>query len=583
MDLLFISFLAGILTVLSPCVIPLLPVIVGGSLKEGSKSKAYLISTSLGLSVVVFTLLLKATTLLIEVSPRFWQIFSGGLVIALGLVTLFPQIWDKLSVTFGFSTKSEQLLAGSAQTQGKLQPVLIGAALGPVFSSCSPTYAIILATILPQSFTIGLLNLIIYGAGLALALLTLSIGGQKLTSKIKWAVNPEGWFKKSLGILFILVGFSIITGLEKKFEEYLVQGDYFDITKVEQYLLDKNDEQATKMLEENNGVIKLNQNNSNQNSKVKMSLSKPIKAPEIVDVANWINSGPLTLKDLKGKVVLIDFWTYSCINCIRTLPYLKSWNQKYADKGLVIIGMHAPEFAFEQKLENVQKAVSDFEITYPVALDNNFSTWKAYNNQYWPAKYFVDKNGLLRHFHFGEGDYEHSEQVIIALLEETGATVEPQTSAAQSTPPIARGQTPETYLGYWRHEYFANYNEITKDSTANYSLPAYLTKDYWGLAGEWQINNKDIVSKNNGVKLKLNYTATGVFLVMGSQDGTPKQVKVSTEPKVSYGNDVTNDVLIVTEPRLYRIIDNPTTINEGTLTLEFEQGIVANAFTFETK
>ncbi len=237
MAFLLISFIAGILTVLAPCILPLLPVIIGGSISDHEKRNPLIITASLAVSLVVFTLLLKFSTVFIDIPPRIWSIISGSIIFFFGLVSLFPKLWQNIIGKLNLTNKSEQVLAKSASHKNHWGDVLIGAALGPVFSSCSPTYFVILASVLPESFGRGLAYLIAYAAGLALVLLLISYFGQQAIKKLKWAADPNGWFKRGLGILFIVVGLFIMTGGDKKVQTYLVNRGFFDVTKIEQRLL----------------------------------------------------------------------------------------------------------------------------------------------------------------------------------------------------------------------------------------------------------------------------------------------------------------------------------------------------------
>ncbi len=239
MFLLLTSFLAGVLTIGAPCVFPVLPIIIGGSVADENKSRPFIVIASLSVSLVIFTLLLKVSSLLIMVDPKFWTYFSGGIVLIFGLITLFPKIWEKIANTLKLSQTSNTFLQNSSQRSGILGSILIGAALGPVFSSCSPTYALIVATILPQSFLFGLVNIIIYVLGLAFMLLLISVFGQRFVTKFKWLADPEGKFKKVLGIIFVLVGLLIITGYEKKIETFLVESGIYRVSNVELRLLEK--------------------------------------------------------------------------------------------------------------------------------------------------------------------------------------------------------------------------------------------------------------------------------------------------------------------------------------------------------
>ena len=410
MLLLLTSFLAGILTVFAPCVLILLPVVVGSSLATDAdqiadRKKPYIISISLGISVLLFTLILKASTALIGVDPQFWKSLSGGIVVLLGISLLFPGLWARAMVSIGFENNSNKLLNRASKKSGILGYVLTGAALGPVFSACSPIYALILATVLPVNFALGALYMTLYATGLSLSLLTIALAGRRITRRLTWVSSPDGGFRKVLAILLIVVGLSVLTGFDKKVQTWILENAPFSTGNLERKLVPKADGFLVKQIKVAPSVF---------------NVEKPYSAPEIIGINSWVNSSPLTMTSLKGKVVLVDFWTYSCINCIRTQPYLNSWWAKYASKGLVIIGVHAPEFGFEKVPKNVRNAVKEAKILYPVALDNSFATWNAYNNQYWPAKYLVDKNGKVRLTHFGEGKYAETESAIQSLLKESG-------------------------------------------------------------------------------------------------------------------------------------------------------------------
>ena len=573
MVLLFISFLAGVLTVFTPCVLPILPVVLGGSLTQKDKLRPYVIVASLGISIFLFSLLLKASTLLIDVSPNFWKVFSGGLVLGLGIVTIFPKLWESVSEKIGLS-QSSNLLNKASSKGGQLGNVLIGMALGPVFSSCSPTYAFILSVVFQQSVASGVVSLAIYTLGLSFAMLLIAVFGQKLVQRSKWIADPNGWFRQILGILFVLLGIAIITGYDKKLEAALLDNGFIDFTKFDQALLESdvfnNSLQEMEMMPVNQGA----------------PTQEPVTfedAAEITGITDWINSEPLLISELnsQGKVVLIDFWTYSCINCIRTLPFLKEWHTKYEDDGLVIIGVHAPEFAFEQKIENVQTAVDDFEIEYPVALDNDFTTWRAYENRFWPAKYLIDVNGKVRYEHFGEGAYIETEEKIRELLEEHGQSVNDLLRQEDVLPPISQLQTHETYLGYFRGKnLLINQREISPGVVANYSAPSNLPKDAWSLTGPWNITNEKSIAGSNDSTLSLNFSAKEVYLVMGAENGGTVQVRVDGEI-ANLGEDVNeNGVVELDEFRLYKLVLAEDFLQESRLDLLFSEGVEAHAFTF---
>jgi cytochrome c-type biogenesis protein len=237
-SLILLAFIAGILTVLAPCVLPLLPIIIGSSIGSKYKLKPYLVTLGLVLSITIFTILLKASTLLITVDINFWKVLSSLIVISFGISYLFPKLWDLIAIKLGLTSKTDNLLDKVSQNEGWINWLLVGGALGPVFASCSPTYALIIATILPVNFFEGLLYIIVYAIGLATILLGIALLGRNLIQRLKVFADPNGWFKKSLGIVFILVGLAILTGIDKKIETYILNSGFFDVTKFEQSILD---------------------------------------------------------------------------------------------------------------------------------------------------------------------------------------------------------------------------------------------------------------------------------------------------------------------------------------------------------
>ncbi|MCC6643431.1 redoxin domain-containing protein [Candidatus Peregrinibacteria bacterium] len=553
--LLFTSFLAGILTVLAPCVLTLLPVILGGALIDKNKWRPLIITASLAISVVVFTLLLKVLTIFIMVPPQFWQILSGGIILIFGFFLLVPEAWDWISVKLGFSQGSEGLLHKAQESKSSLWgAVLLGAALGPVFSACSPTYFVILATVLPVSLVQGVIYLVVYALGLALILLLIAYLGRLVTAKLRFAANPKGWFKRGLGVLLLIVGLGIVTGLDKWVEERILAAG-IGVTQLEKNLLESTD--MSDMRQTVSEVSTL---------APKVDLPNYGRAPELVGLQNWINSDPLTLAGLRGKVVMIDFWTYSCINCIRTLPYLESWHEKYADQGLVIIGVHAPEFQFEKDINNVQKAVEERGLKYPIVQDNDFTTWKAYQNRYWPAKYIIDQDGNLRYYHFGEGDYEGTEMVINKLLSMDGKDLVAEQVVAEKGANFKLSD--ETYLGTDRRANMVRSGMVD------------LKEGEWTLAGPWTSEDERVLTAGPGASHTFRFYASTANLVMGGRGEV--EVLVDGEPLTEHaGADVQKGMLKVDGQRLYRLTDFGQDYREHTIELKFkEANIELYAWTF---
>jgi cytochrome c biogenesis protein CcdA/thiol-disulfide isomerase/thioredoxin len=559
-ELLLVAFIAGLLTALAPCALPLMPVIVGSSLAgTQDRKRPYVIVGSLMLSLFLFTFILKVSTVFLGIPSFVWSLVSGGIIIIFGIASLYPHLWER--ITKKFYNKSQVGLGKSYQKGGLSGAILMGAALGPVFASCSPTYALILATVLPASLLKGSFALLAYVAGVGIFLIAAALLGRKLTSKIGWALNPEGWFKRGLGIFFILLGLLILTGYIKKIENFLVSYQLVDVAKIEQSILPSRSEGLS----------------ADSNKK-----SAP-DAPELTGLTDWINSSPLTIAELKGKVVLIDFWTYSCINCIHTLPHVEGYYEKYKDQGLVVIGVHSPEFAFEHIAANVQKAVKDNHITYPVALDNDLATWSAFSNQYWPAEYFIDRQGKVRDYHFGEGSYDKNEKIIQGLLREDGTKVTQPVSNTEATTQSA-DQSPETYLGYERARNYVG-TSITKDNEGQYTLVPKLNSNQWTLGGSWTVGGQDDVAGNDA---KLNYSANAkqVYLVMGGSIGAKVRVLVNGKPAADQGlagADVGPDSKATIDgPRLYRLVKSGNMLKNAIIELQFDSGVTVNAFTFDS-
>lgn len=568
---LLLSYVSGLLTALAPCVLPLLPVILGGSFESKSSNgkRPYIITASLVVSLIVFTLLLKASTVLIGVDPRVWTIGSGALVVVLGVFMLFPDMWARFIAKSGIEHRSQGLLGKAFKTKnGTLSAILIGAALGPVFSSCSPTYAWVIATVLPANTVTGMMYLAVYCLGVATSLLAIALLGRKLLSRIQWASNPKGWFQRGIAVLFIIVGIFVATGLDKRVQTWLVDKDFLNLIYLEEKLVPSEESAET----ENKQL------RSSSADKETFNV-EPYVAPDFTGLDSWINSQPLELNDLRGKVVLADFWTYSCINCIRTQPYLNAWHQKYAEDGLVIVGVHAPEFAFEKVRENVARAVEDAGIAYPVALDNEFATWRAYQNRYWPAKYLIDKDGEVRYTHFGEGEYEQTETIIQSLLSETGTTVKEKLEKNVSSQAVS-GQTPETYLGYARGERFYNASQFVADEVVEYSIAESLQEHQWSLGGSWQVNDESSQSNSDASSLAINFTAGKVYLVMSGPAGA--EVGVVVEGLSSPGGkDVgSNGTVSIDTARLYELVNTDSLLENTKLVLSIPAGVTVNAFTF---
>lgn len=306
----------------------------------------------------------------------------------------------------------------------------------------------------------------------------------------------------------------------------------------------------------------------------------------------WINSAPLTAKQLRGKVVLVDFWDYSCINCIRAIPYIRAWADKYKNSGLVVIGVHTPEFDIEKQMPNVQKAINKFGITYPVVLDNNYAIWDAFHNQYWPAHYFIDAKGKVRYAHFGEGEYDQSERWIQELLKEANAKPMALTPVSvhgygvEAAADMNDVLSPETYIGYARAEHFASAGGIKRDGEQLYTEPKELHLNEWGLAGKWADHQQAAVLGAAGGKIIFRFHARDLHLVLGpSIDGKPVRFRVTVDgraPGLNHGIDIDAEGNgVVRDDRLYQLIRQKGEVRDHTFTIEFlDPGVQAFSFTF---
>lgn len=578
MTLLFISLIAGLLTVLAPCILPLLPVVVGSSAAGRSRLTPFIVVGSLAVSVILFTYALKVSTAFISIPPVVWTYISGGILVLFGLTLVFPALWERVPGVAKLSIGGNRLAGKGMLRESFLGDVLIGAALGPVFSSCSPTYFVILASVLPASFALGTLYLLAYVFGLSISLLTIALLGQRFADRLSGIADPHSWVKRGIGILFIVLGLAIVSGIEKKIEAGILTGGFFDITRVEQFLL-----------RSSAGGTETNGSPIGMLTAAEKALRYQ-KVPDLVSPDGYLNTGgqKIDIAQYKGKnVVLIDFWTYSCINCQRTLPYLTKWYGKYKDQGLVIIGVHTPEFAFEHEQKNVEQALKQFGIDYPVVLDNEYKTWNAFGNQFWPHEYLVDIDGYIVHDHAGEGEYDETERAIQAALAERATRLGESTDTiASSTVSVDDASahnvySPETYFGSARNEYLANGVPGTT-GTQTLTFPQLITPNRLYLQGTWNFSPEYAVAGADA-RIRFTYSANDLYFVASAP--TPVSITVLRDgvPVGTFaGSDVSPNTSTVTvqEDRLYRLIHDDA---PGMHTVELiihGDGLRAFTFTF---
>ncbi len=437
MTLLLVAFLAGALTVLAPCILPMLPVVIGSSLIGRSRVTPYIIIGSLSVSIIVFTYLLKVSTLFIAIPTSVWGYVSGVIVTLFGLSLVFPSLWTQLPGVNRLSNSSNRWVGSGYQQRSIKGDVIIGAALGPVFSTCSPTYLLILATVLPASFWLGTVYLVAYVAGLALVLILIAHYGDKVTQRLLPVADSRGKVKRVIGVLLVIVGLSVVFGIDKKVETWLIDRG-FVLSNIEYLFLEKVEipnevietdapislsEPSTQMIsntcDSNDGSCALPPQSRTEEVPIPKSSVTDKQYRELVSPHAYLNTDgvPITIgEQLPDKLVLLSFMTYSCINCQRTFPYLQQWHETYADEGLVVIGIHTPEFAYERNKEAVQEALLEYGVTFPVVLDNDYQTWNAYENRYWPRRYLINRDGAVVYDHIGEGAYEETEAIIKSYL-----------------------------------------------------------------------------------------------------------------------------------------------------------------------
>src|SRR3989338_5472143 len=475
------AFLAGVVTILSPCILPILPIILSSTIGDQNtgRLRPFGVVTGFVLSFTLFTLFLSTIVRLSGVPADTLRLVSVLVIAGFGASLLIPQFQVLLERLF---SKLAGLMPNGQNRTGFGGGLLIGFSVGLLWTPCvGPILASVISLAITGTVTFdAFLITLAYSLGTAIPMFLIMLGGQNALRRVPWLLSNLGHIQKLFGVLMILTAIGIFLNIDRRFQTFIL--DTFPqygtgLTKLEDNELIRN------QLDKKSG----NEIKKEDLGKPMFDLIEPkgVKAPEIIPGGVWFNSEPLTLEQLSGKVVIIDFWTYSCINCQRTLPYLRDWNKKYKDKGLVIIGVHAPEFEFEKSEKNVAEAIKDFKLTYPIVQDNEFETWRAYNNRYWPAKYFIDKEGYIRYSHFGEGAYDESEKVIQELLKEAGAS---DVSLEINNPVYQiNAKTPEIYLGYGRIEHFASPEIIKRDTLGTYTSPEKLGNNQVAYEGNWSV------------------------------------------------------------------------------------------------
>jgi cytochrome c biogenesis protein CcdA/thiol-disulfide isomerase/thioredoxin len=593
--LIVVGFLAGVITSISPCVLPVLPVVLTAGTAPTRTGAAQPVLVSAG----------HGDTSQAEEAParkRTWRPYGvvAGLVLSFSLSTLFgslilsalhlPQdllrdagivvlvligvglIWAR----FGDLLERPFMRMRGRNVNPDSNGIVVGLGLGLLFVPCAgPVLATIAVVGATHQVGFGAFILTIaFGIGVGVPLLVLAVAGDAIARRTGILRRRARGIRITSGVVMILVaaaiGFNLTDGLQRDLPGYTtalqnsVEGNSGAANSLQS---------LTKSGNSNGPGASANSNSNGTNGQCTVDgqeLENCGKAPELTGITGWLNTAgnkPLNLAGLHGKVVLIDFWTYSCINCQRTLPHLEAWYRAYQQAGLEIIGVHTPEFAFEHVTSNITAQAHSLGVKYPIAIDNDYATWNAYSNQYWPAEYLIDSTGTIRHVNFGEGDYSGTEQLIRQLLGDvdTKTALPPPTDLADSTP--TETQTPETYLG---SQYAPLHTSGTTPAagTGTYQLPGNLSKDTFALGGTWQSSAEDITAGQNA-KLELSYQARDVYLVLGGTGKVTVQV-----------NGKTTKVLTVAGvPKLYTLVGNADG-GRAVLTLGMDSGVQAYDFTF---
>ncbi|HEY1736176.1 MAG TPA: cytochrome c biogenesis protein DipZ [Methylovirgula sp.] len=588
MILFVVSYLAGVLTIVSPCILPVLPFVFASADRPFVKAGLPLL---VGMAVT-FTLVATLAAVggsFVVTANQYGRIVALVLLTLFGVALLFPQFADRLMQPLvGWGARLSQ--AAEAQPAASVVPhFILGIATGLLWAPCAgPILGLVLTGAALHGANVGTsLLLFAYALGAATSLaLALLVGGKVFTA-MKRSLGVGEWIRRGLGVA-VLVGVVIIaSGVDTG---VLTKLSTASTGVIEDALIAKTQPKAPATPSSN--VMAGNPSMMMAAHGNKTELPHEGAFPSLAGAVTWLNSPPLTPEALRGKVVLVDFWTYSCINCLRSIPYIEAWAKKYRDAGLVVIGVHAPEFAFEKDLGNVRRAVHDLGIDYPVAVDNNYAIWNAFNNEYWPAHYFIDANGQIRHHHFGEGDYAESEKIIQQLLAEAGhgnvaqGIVTVDGKGAEAAADMSDVLSPETYIGYERAENFASTSGAVLNHPQDYALDPMLKLNHWGLAGNWTIGNQSAVLNQPDGTITYRFHARDLHLVLGpNADGKPVRFQVLIDGK-SPGDDHGADVDAagggtVTDHRLYQLVRQTNVAADRTFEIKFlDPGVQAYAFTF---
>jgi cytochrome c biogenesis protein CcdA/thiol-disulfide isomerase/thioredoxin len=658
-----LAYIGGVLTIASPCILPVLPFVFARA-DQPFLRRGLPMLLGMGLTFAVVATLAAVGGGWAVQANEYGRYIAIALLALFGVTLLFPELSDRLTrplVALG-GRLSES--ADRNENAGSVWPsLLLGIATGLLWAPCAgPVLGLILTGAALQGANVQTTFLLLaYAAGAATSLaLALLIGGRVFTA-MKRSLGAGEWVRRGLGAAVLVAVVAIFFGVDTGF---LTQVSLANTASLEQSLVDRIHPASARVAAETSSSVVMSEGGGamsanpsmmmsanapsmamtgkqpagkvaaepsssvvmpegggammSANPSMMMSANAPTLAmnatpaaamkaveapapnalpvegslPSLAGAVEWLNSPPLTPAELKGKVVLVDFWTYSCINCLRSIPYVRAWADKYKDQGLVVIGVHAPEFAFEKNIGNVKQAVAKLRIDYPVAVDNDYAIWRAFSNEYWPADYFIDANGKIRHHFFGEGDYAESEKVIQQLLAEAGkgnlpaGMVSVSATGTEAASDEADVKSPETYIGFARSENFASPGGAVGDTPHVYSTGDLSHLNDWGLSGDWTIGGQSASLNKADGAIAFRFHARDLHLVLGpSAQGKPVRFRVTIDgaaPGESHGADTNADGEgVVTDHRLYQFVRQSGPVIDRTFTIQFlDPDVQAYAFTF---
>jgi cytochrome c biogenesis protein CcdA/thiol-disulfide isomerase/thioredoxin len=580
--LMLFGFVAGAGTALSPCVLPVLPIALSAG-ATGGRRRPLGIVVGLAVSFTFATVGLVYVISALGLPNDLLRKLAIAVLFGFGLTLMIPPLAARVEAWLSRFASRAGVAGGRGD--GFWSGTVVGASLGIVYAPCAgPILAGVIVVSASQPFTGGRLAVALsYGIGSAAVLYFLMLGGRRLVAPL---ARRGGGLQVAMGAVMVVVALAMWGNYDVRFQNKIASSlPSFLVNPTEGIEASASAQAALSDVrgESPHGVGGVAASAPQPKTASNGRTNLPVLgiAPEFVGNQRWFNTPgdqPLTLSALRGRVVLVDFWTYSCINCLRTLPYLTAWDRKYHKNGLTIVGVHSPEFPFEKEASNVEEAIESNGIHYPVAQDNDLATWGAYGNQYWPAEYFIDSRGRVRYAHFGEGEYGKKEQIIRQLLVEAGRKVPGRETRVRAIAPSPTVTTPETYLGAARAERFTN--PTLSPGSHDFTAPASLPADEFAYRGRWRITLDSATAE--GGSLDLSFGARRVYLVLGSP-GHPRTMRVLLDGQpisnAAAGADVRDGVVRITAQRLYNLVDLPR-VEDHVLTLVPQAGATGYAFTF---